>query len=221
MTTEKEVRFGLGSPEGQYSMLWRAWVQGDEIYLAPRTMARVVKLSLHSSGIWRWAFVGGSATDREIDGDRAQKKWLKPSPFIPGWVVGPSVMFPYASVEGWGADPVETTKQVSWLEPPTKNHKVTVSLMVAQPGVVPGRDLREEKRFPLLAELRLRSGGRVWVAARHDRMTFEEIRGVTAVQARKLDPDVIGHGGTAIHTTESNGAPLFVEMRIPKRQTAT
>lgn len=48
-------------------------------------------------------------------------------------------------------------------------------------------------------------------------MTFQEILGVAAFQANKLDPEVIGHGGTAIHTTESNGAPLFAEMRIPKR----
>lgn len=214
------MRFGLGSAEGQYSTVWRVWVQGNEIYMTSRIVSRWMRLSLHSSGIWRWAFIEDSATAREMKRDRAQRKWLQPSQFIPGWVAGPSVMFPWAPVEGWGADPVETDKPVSWLEPPAKNEKVTVCLMIGDAGITPARDLREEKRFPLLAELFLRSGGRIWVASRRERMTFQESLGVTAFQSQKLDPEVIGHGGTAIHTTESNGAPLFVEMRIPKRQIA-
>ncbi len=74
-------------------MLWRVWVHGDEIYLAPRGMAQLVNLSLHSSGIWRWAWVKDSVLDEELEGDRAHERWLKPGPFIPGWIVGPSVMF--------------------------------------------------------------------------------------------------------------------------------
>lgn len=218
MAERKEVRFGLGSAEGQYSMVWRVWVQGNEIYMTSRVVGRWMRLSLHSSGIWRWAFIEGSATAREMKGDRAQRKWLQPSPFIPGWVAGPSVMFPWAPVEGWTADPVETDKPVSWLEPPVKNEKVTVSLMIGGPGIMPARDLLEEKRFPLLGELFLRSGGRVWIASRRERMTFEEILGVAALQAQGIDGNVVGHGATRIEVSESNGAPLFVEMRVPKRQ---
>lgn len=215
---KKEVRFGVGSPDGQYSMLWRAWVQGDEIYLAPRSMANLIKMSLHSSGIWRWAFVGGSVIDKEVEGDRAQGKWLKPSPFFPGWVAGPSVMFPSSPVEGWEGDPVETEKAVSWLDPPREGEKVTVSLMIGEPGVIVVRDLSQEKKFPVLAEIDLRSGGRVWVAARRDPMTTEEIRGVAAVQEEGVDAEVVGYGGTSIRLVESNGVPLFVEMRVPKRR---
>lgn len=217
MAREREARFGVGSPDGQYSMVWRVWVHGDEIYVAPRNMANLVKLSLHSSGIWRWAWVKDSVLDRQTEGDRVHRKWLKPDPFIPEWVVGPSVMFPSSPVKGWGADPVETTKDVSWLTPPGPNEKVTVSMMLGEPGVMPARDLREERRFPLLAELSLRSGGRVWIASRTDRMTLEEVAGVATVQARGVDPDASGFGGTAIHQVEANGAPLFVEMRVPKR----
>jgi hypothetical protein len=115
-------------------MLWRVWVQGDEVYLAPRTMARVIKMSLHSSGIWRWAWVKHSAPDQELEGDRVHKRWLRPGPFVPGWVVGPSVMFPRSVVEGWDGDPIETTKDVAWLEPPQENEKVIVSLMLAEPA---------------------------------------------------------------------------------------
>lgn len=47
---------------------------------------------------------------------------------------------------------------MSWLDPPAENQKVTVSIMIGEPWVSPARDLNEEKRFPLLAELPLRSG---------------------------------------------------------------
>lgn len=217
MARAREVRFGLGSAEGQYSTVWRVWVQGNEIYMTSRLVSRWMRLSLHSSGIWRWAFIEGSATAREMKRDRAQRKWLQPSQFIPGWVAGPSVMFPFAPVEGWGADPVETDKPVSWLELPHKNEKVTVSLMIGNPGITPARDLLEERRFPLLAELFLRSGARIWVAARRERMTFDEILGVAALQAQGIDRSVAGHGATRIEVTESYGAPLFVEMRVPKK----
>ncbi len=39
----------------------------------------------------------------------------------------------------------------------------------------------------------------------------------TAVQKREVDANAVGFGGTAVHLTESNGAPLFVEMRVPKQ----
>lgn len=126
-------------------------------------------------------------------------------------------MFPWAPVEGWGADPVETEKPVSWLEPPAKNEKVTVSLMIGSPGIRPARELLEEQRFPLLAEIFLRSGGRIWVASRRERMSFDEILGVAALQAQGIDRNVAGHGATRIEVTESNGAPFFVELRVPKK----
>lgn len=217
MAHPKEMRFGLGTAQGQYSTVWRVWVQGDEIYMTSRMFGRWMRLSLHSSGIWRWAFVESSATARQMKGDRAQRKWLRPSEFIPGWVAGPSVMFPFAPVKGWEADPPETDKPVSWLEPPAKNQKVTVSLMIGAPGFTVARDLLEEKRFPLLAELFLRSGGRVWIAAKRARMSFEEILGVAAFQAQGTNRDVVGPGAVRIQVSESQGAPLFVEMRVPKK----
>lgn len=202
-------------------MVWRAWAQGDEVYLAPRGMANLVKLSLHSSGIWRWAWPEGSLLHREVSGDRTQIRWSKPPPFVPGWSVGPSVMWPYAPVEGWGADPLETTKAVHWLQPPTEGRKVTVSMILGAPGATAVRDLAEEKRMPVLAEFDLRSGGRVWICSRNDPMTFEEKRGIAAVQARGVDAGAVGFGGSAVIPSESNGAPLFVEVRVPKRKDDT
>lgn len=218
---KNEVRFGVGTDQGQYSMVWRAWAQGEEVYLAPRGMANVVKLSVHSSGIWRWAWTKDSVLAREVPGDRASKKWSKPPPFVPGWSVGPVVMWPYAPVEGWGPDPLETTKDVHWLALPTKGRKVSVNLLMGDVGVLAARDLLEEKRMPLIAEFELRSGARVWVCKRDDPMTFDEKRGIAVVQARGVDPASIGYGGTAIIPSESNGAPLFVELRVPKRKDNT
>lgn len=212
-----QIRFGLGTDEGQYSMVWRAWAQGDEIYLAPRGMANLVKLSVHSSGVWRWAWTEKSVLAQQVSGDRAHIKWHKPPPYIPGWTVGPTVLWPYAPVEGWGVDPPETDKLVHWLDPPAKGRKVSVNLILGERGLTPARDLAEEKHMPVIAEFKLRSRGIVWVCSRDDPMTFEEHRGIAVVQARGVDEHSLGFGGTAIIPSESNGAPLFVELRVPKR----
>jgi hypothetical protein len=47
-------------------------------------------------------------------------------------------------------------------------------------------------------------------------MTDEEITGTRVILDRGVDPHAVGNGGTAIVISESHGAPLFVEMRVPK-----
>lgn len=96
-----------------------------------------------------------------------------------------------------------------------------VSMILGTPGVTAARDLAEERRMPVLAEFDLRSGGHVWVCSRNDPMTYEEKRGIAAVQERGVDAGALGFGGSAVIPSESNGAPLFVEVRVPKRKNGT
>ncbi len=52
---EKEIRFAIGSRSDLRSSVWRLWAQGDDLYLASRTTASIAKLSMHKSGICRFA----------------------------------------------------------------------------------------------------------------------------------------------------------------------
>jgi len=217
---KNELRFGIGAEGVRHSSIWRVWVQGDEVYLAPRGLASLVKMSIHSSGVWRWAWTGALEWQSNLSRDRLIRGWRKPEPFMPGWVMGPSVMFPWAPVEGWDGDPIDTERSVLWLDPPSENQKITVTILLGDSDVLePIPDLGELRQTPRHAEFRLRSGGRAWICSRQHPMALEEMLGTRKIQAdRPVDPDAIGGGGTAIVTSESHGAPLFLEVRVPKRQ---
>lgn len=53
-----EARFALGSRVGPRSTIWKAWVAGNEAYIASRMFGSDMKVSFHASGQCQW-----SATD--------------------------------------------------------------------------------------------------------------------------------------------------------------
>jgi len=58
VTVHTEARFALGSRAGPRSTIWKAWVAGNEAYIASRMFGSDMKVSFHSSGRCQW-----SATD--------------------------------------------------------------------------------------------------------------------------------------------------------------
>ena len=58
ITVRTEARFALSSRAGPRSTIWKAWVAGNEGYIASRMFGRDMKVSFHLSGQCQW-----SATD--------------------------------------------------------------------------------------------------------------------------------------------------------------
>ncbi len=54
MTRGNTLRFQV--TDGRCSDVWRAWNDGNNVYLAPRMKGGEFKISLHESGKWRFAF---------------------------------------------------------------------------------------------------------------------------------------------------------------------
>lgn len=50
-----EARFAVGSRAGARSTIWKAWVQGEEAYIASRMFGSDLKVSLHSTGVCQWS----------------------------------------------------------------------------------------------------------------------------------------------------------------------
>lgn len=76
-TLRTEARFALGCRTGPRSTIWKAWVTGNEAYIASRMFGSDMKVSFHSSGQCQW-----SATDawvsRQLDvrnADRHVHRW--------------------------------------------------------------------------------------------------------------------------------------------------
>lgn len=214
--SKRRVRFALGSPDDQQSDIWQAWTQGDEAYLAPRTLSGLLKVSLHSSGSWRSAFVSDSPIVEQLGGDRRATEWRRPKEFYPGWTQGPSVLFPGLPPVDRPPEKAETEKKVTWLDPPDEGWKVTVTLLFAAATTRPTGPLPPNTQA--LTELALRSMGSAWVMAKHLPMPEHE----REIYERVLRERMVGRatlrlGGWVLIALTSEGAPLFVEMRIPNQ----
>jgi len=56
MARRNTLRFQVTAADGRCSDVWRAWSDGNNVYLAPRMKGGEFKISLHESGKWRFAF---------------------------------------------------------------------------------------------------------------------------------------------------------------------
>jgi hypothetical protein len=85
------LRVIVGDPSGgPRSILWRVWTgrRNSDVYISARPIAGELKVSLHESGIWRYAFTQrhqlGPRPLIGMDEDRAKFKWNRPAEHFPG-----------------------------------------------------------------------------------------------------------------------------------------
>jgi hypothetical protein len=144
-------RFGIGSADGPRSAAWRLWTgKGkSDVYIAARTLVADVKVSLHESGVWRFAFTkeyweGRASTSAE---DRMIERWNRPPP-ING--ITPAFMVVVPSGElGLPRHPLpekakKYTKDVTWAPPAPEGFATHITVMYTDPG---GPEPDEHDRF--------------------------------------------------------------------------
>jgi hypothetical protein len=134
----KTLRFAAGSPSEYRSAIWRLWVQGNDVYLAARTMISMLKLSLHRSGAWRLAWTDTSGQRARNSSDRVEERWSRPAPFRPGWIQGPALIVPnpgtkrpFQRAAGVAGTPIR------WSEPPRPGHKLHFTILFADSTAPP------------------------------------------------------------------------------------
>jgi hypothetical protein len=92
----------VGEPEGARSSVWRLWTHKNEVYISAWALASDVKISLHSSGIWRDAFteehVAKGSPFVAPGRDRAIDKWERPAEFVPGAIKAFVIVIPSSEV---------------------------------------------------------------------------------------------------------------------------
>src|SRR5262245_28946109 len=85
---KEEVRFAVGGTrDDMRSSVWRLWANGDELYLAPRFVAAIAKISFHKSGINRIAACSDIPRP-------AIQSWQRRADLAPGWNRLFAMMFP-------------------------------------------------------------------------------------------------------------------------------
>jgi hypothetical protein len=138
--SKKPIIVAVGSPDDLRSLVWRLWVQGDEIYFGARDMLQSTKVSLHKSGIWRIAWVR-SLNSQDKSTDRVAVKWRRPDEFAPGLINGVMVLVsPFQPEHPFRNRRIEDDR-TEWL--PVPQHGKILALIV----IIAKRDEDLDSRF--------------------------------------------------------------------------
>jgi hypothetical protein len=170
------LRFAVGSPDGARSTVWRLWLNDrrDDVYLAPRPIAGVLKLTLHvEPGVWRFAFtrqhVEAGSPFVPPGTDRAMDEWSPPQDFADGWQRAFVLIVPASEVVDPGS-PYAAKGDVLWLPSPPDGELTEFTLLLSRPGASRGprgfpAAEGHEAATEMITPLDLANGGRVWLMA--------------------------------------------------------
>ena len=209
------IRIGVGSEASAFSSIWKFWVQGDDAYITARTLGRVLKYSLHKSGLWRYAF--HSAVDLQEGEDRKRYGW-SPREILPGTRVGPVVIVPSTNVPGPLMEPCPSN--VTWLrEAPPDRKLLIATYIVRNPRkfLVPKAEMRIEAVLPLrsLGALVVASGP-IEFGAEERAVVVERVEGMRINLSPGSDPSDVTARVFDMRGTPggSNGEPVVWDLAL-------
>ena len=139
---DRALRFMVGRP-GNRSSVWRLWTgrTDDDIYLGDRQSIRFAKMSLHSSGDWRWQWTSpdrqevmpGNPRDPS-DQSRILGRWSAPGPNQVGWTHGVSIFVTAADVAAIPGD-LQRDDGTVMIDPPASGWMVEFMLFLVDPDL--------------------------------------------------------------------------------------
>lgn len=122
---------------GPRSQLWRIWTghRTSDVYVGSRQIAGDIRVSLHESGKWRFAFTERHLRRPEAliapDQDRAAYKWDRPPEFAPGLTRAFAIEIPSTELRPpKGPDPLR--KPAVWLPVPPPGTLIEIDLFLAR-----------------------------------------------------------------------------------------
>ena len=215
------LRFAVGNPNEYRSSIWRLWVEANDVYLASRFAARLLKFSLHQSGIWRLAWTSESGVKAKDSNDRVEKRWQRPAEFYPGWVQGPSVIVPYTNIEkSFEHNKKPYLNKVIWVLPPTPGNKHHLTILFVDSSATQESWKRALRHNDLvLGSLGLRNGNKVVLSQREVPMVEKEYSYVNftkndmKITYDSIVPEVFGSSLWA-HGTDDNGHPCVMDLAL-------
>jgi hypothetical protein len=158
------LRFALGSRNGPRSNTWSV-IGGrtsDEVYLAARDVMGTAKLSMHSSGRWRWAMTSKEATRRQLapGEDRVMGRWEEPAPVAPGWLHAATVCIPSSSLRALPPEKSPKKGVISFWSPAPGSGEVWFDIFIRS---LDAEQLIMKNIHELVGRIDLPSGGAVLV----------------------------------------------------------
>ena len=187
------IRVAVGDPTHLSSSIWRYWNERDEIYGANIGGRSMAKLSLHSSGIWRLAFLKEPIRPLGLDADpRVLYRWTRPAEFKHGWTQCLDLIIPIANIKHRFSvvDLAAHQKQITWIAQPPPANKVTFTLLLASSPTMHPSEVMRSTDAVIGSPLRLESGPTAWLVARQEHMRDDEHEYIESfVQDMKINYD--------------------------------
>ncbi|MFA4872588.1 MAG: hypothetical protein WC659_01480, partial [Patescibacteria group bacterium] len=178
---------------------------------------QVFKVSLHSSGIWRIAFVE-ELKRKDNESDRVLVRWNKPGEFTKGWTPSIAILVPSTSAKEPFSDPKEVDDpRIEWITPPTFENKLLFKILISKAEI--HDNIWDSIALPsdqLVACLKKKNGDKVWLALRENRMTPIEAEKIIDVMSKTKIHLKPGSERGSIH---SSRALLVVSEKNPTTAT--
>jgi|SRR4051794_12914373 hypothetical protein len=178
MASRGAVYVAVGRPDALGSPVWKFWVHRDEMYAAAREEGKLYKLSCHSSGIYRLAYIStreGTAREANPHADpRLLARWSKPPPFRPGWTQCFDLLLPATTIQNrFGLDSTrEAPKgEIRWIPHAPEGQFWQLTWLLADSRQSVADVLAEGDQ--LMAELPLRTAGSSYLVLRCAAMSPE------------------------------------------------
>lgn len=167
---ERSIRFGITDGEGHRAATWKLWTQSgagkSDWYLTCRELGSKLKVSLHESGSWHYAY-SQQTFEEKVEGvlvtksDRFIDKWSRPENIAEGVTLALRIVTPSSSV----TSPIGKTKSsIIWILNAPKPKATEIDIfMTAQTTPVTGWPGKRSMGTSLIGSLQLENGETIWL----------------------------------------------------------
>ena len=205
------VRFAVGSPDGPHGTTWRIWVNRNDVYVAARSAATDMKVSLHASGSWRAAFTERHMASENplisTDRDRAVDRWNRPAEFATGWTRAFTIVVPASEVVA-SEVAIARADEIIWIDPLPDGWATHFNVLLAAPDATgsEGRGYAtaegRENFTDVVTAIALENGERAWVVVH-----AEEVDDSMKDMIETVRSKAVTEGADAIARVHASGEP--------------
>ena len=214
MARSKELRLGVGTPDGYRSTIWKFNIHKSEIYILSRMFGSDSKVSLHSSGQCQWSRTGQwvKKDPNRRNAERHIMKWLAPRPYGSAANLIFRIRIPETELRIVDID--EDLTEVLWLPVPSRGQTASFACYITPPSLI---DPTSSAQLPGVIVLSQALEDGHWFTVFHhiealDERDLAPLRANMNEQARRtgIAPNP-KHRGVALFITD-DGASGFIEM---------
>lgn len=134
---ELNVRFGIvNSDSGEKAATWKVWTPPGkkDIYVAARELSGALKISLHESSNWHFAYDPQFFENRVPEAKRSERgrfidKWPRPNPIAPGVTLALRIVTPWTALRLGKPFPEE----IQSIEAPPSGMAREIGLFIVEP----------------------------------------------------------------------------------------